>query len=117
MKQLTGRVGGGTKDVGGVTVGGEGGLRGGGGTGSLRKERDGRAGSGQRTGDGGRTKSAIAIIPKGFNPRNALESAPAPHRAARSDPTRAWIQIIWSVDNANRAFTASRRAWSGGHSR
>ena len=57
VKQLTGRVGGGTKDVGGVTVGGEGGLRGGGGTGSLRKERDGRAGSGQRTGDGGRTKS------------------------------------------------------------
>jgi len=61
VKQLTGRVGGGTKDVGGVTVGGEGGLRGGGGTGSLRKERDGRAGSGQRTGDGGRTKSGEKV--------------------------------------------------------
>ena len=44
VKQLTGRVGGGTKDVGGVTVGGEGGLRGGGGTGSLRKERKGWTG-------------------------------------------------------------------------
>jgi hypothetical protein len=61
VKQLTGRVGGGTKDVGGVTVGGEGGLRGGGGGGSLRKERDGRAGSGQRTGDGGRTKSGEKV--------------------------------------------------------
>ena len=59
----------------------------------------------------------IPIIPKGFNPRNALESASAPRRAARPDPTRAWIQIIWSVDNVNRAFVAPRRAGSGTNSR
>ena len=59
----------------------------------------------------------IPILPKGFNPRNALESASAPRRAARPDPTRAWIQIVWSVDNVNRAFVAPRRAGSGTNSR
>ena len=34
----------------------------------------------------GKGDTRLRIIPKGFNPRNALESAPAPHRAARSDP-------------------------------
>lgn len=46
VKELTGRVGGGTPDVGGVTVGGEGGLRGGGSTGSLQNGRNGGGGLG-----------------------------------------------------------------------
>ena len=46
VKQLTGRVGGGTPDVGGVTVGGEGGLRGRGSTGSLQNGRNGGGGLG-----------------------------------------------------------------------
>ena len=46
VKELTGRVGGGTPDVGGVTVGGEGGLRGRGSTGSLQNGRNGGGGLG-----------------------------------------------------------------------
>ena len=120
VKELTGRVGGGTPDVGGVTVGGEGGLRGRGSTGSLQNGRNGGGGLGSVDGCRRRVREKGATrfrSSQGFQSAERSRSASAPRRAARPDPTRAWIQIIWSVDNVNRAFVAPRRAGSGTNSR
>ena len=117
VKELTGRVGGGTPDVGGVTVGGEGGLRGRGSTGSLQNgekwRRRARVSGRLPEESPGKGATRFRSFPRVSIRRNALESASAPRRAARPDPTRAWIQIVWSVDNVNRAFVAPRRGRVG----
>ena len=67
------------------------------------------AGSGRWTVAGGESGKKVprdCDLPK-VSIRGTLSISVRPRRAARPDPTRAWIQIVWSVDNVNRAFVAA----------
>lgn len=81
VKELTGRVGGGTPDVGGVTVGGEGGLRGRGSTGSLQNGRNGGGGLGSVDGCRRRVREKGA---RDSDPSQGFQSAERSRISVRS---------------------------------